>query len=149
MKYPLGLLLFFTMHAAMADEILLRPHVGTGWLDRGHYEHAGMRFLLSANERQKYGLELTRINGVAGSYLATGIVLEQRLYGWFNMSIGSIAYFGQGQGNLNYPGVVANLGWEPDRKNGLHPFVTLRNDILFAGRTLTGTALSAGVSLEF
>lgn len=127
----------------------MRPHAGAGILDGRHYEHAGLRFLLAANERQKYGLELTRVNMAQGNYLATGIVLEQRLHGWFNMSIGTISYFGQGQGSANYPGLVANLGWEPVSTNGFRPFVTLRNDILFADRTYTGTALSMGASLDF
>jgi hypothetical protein len=105
--------------------------------------------LLNANDRQKYGLELSRVNTSQGDYLAVGIVLEQRKFGWFNMSIGSIGYFGQGGGVLNVPGLVSNLGWEPVTPDAINPFVTLRNDVMFGNKTKVGYALSAGLSLTY
>jgi len=142
--------LFVTRLASAQDAFLLRPQAGSGVLDGAHYQHAGFRFLLNANEIQKYGLELTQINTAQGDYVAAGIVLEQRLFGWFNMSIGTIGYYGQGGGAQNQPGLVANLGWEPKTSGPLKPFLTYRNDILFAnGKTLVGQALSAGLSIGF
>lgn len=135
---------------ALADgDMTVRPQLGFGKLGGKSYQHAGTRLLLNANDRQKYGLELSRVNTSQGDYLAVGIVLEQRKFGWFNMSIGSIGYFGQGGGVLNAPGLVSNLGWEPVTSDAIKPFVTLRNDVMFGSKTKVGYALSAGLSLTY
>ena len=129
-------------------DIAVRPQIGFGKLDGQGYQHAGVRLLLNANDKQKYGLELSRINTSAGDYLAVGIVLEQRKFGWFNMSIGSIGYFGR-DGRQNIPGLVSNLGWEPVTSDVFKPFVTLRNDVLFGSKTQAGYALSVGFVLGY
>jgi hypothetical protein len=135
--------------ACADDEVLVRPQVGIGSLDGGQYRHAGLRILFDASADKKYGLELTRVNTRNGDYVAAGIVLEKRKFGWFNMSIGTIGYLAQGSGGQNVPGLVANLGWEPEDSGAIKPFVTMRNDVLFGSKRLAGTALSAGVSVRF
>ncbi len=143
------LALFGASGNVLADsDFVVRPQIGVGMLDGKNYQHAGARLLLNANDQQKYGLELSRINTSLGDYLAVGIVLEQRKFGWFNMSIGSIGYFGR-DGRLNLPGLVSNLGWEPVSNETFKPFVTLRNDVMFGSKTQNGYALSAGVSLTY
>ncbi len=136
---------------AFADEgVLIRPHAGFGSIDGNSYQHAGMRILFDASTEKKYGLELTRVNTKQGNFLAAGIVLEKKVNGWFNMSIGTIGYLGMNSATPNVPGMVLNLGWEPETQGALKPFVTMRNDIiLFADKTRSGTALSAGVSVKF
>jgi hypothetical protein len=135
---------------ANADgDMTVRPQLGVGVLDGKSYQHVGARWLLGANDKQKYGLELSRLNTSQGDYLAAGIVLEQRKFGWFNMSIGSIGYFGQGGSVQNVPGLISNLGWEPVTTDTIKPFVTLRNDVMFGSKTKAGYALSAGLSLTY
>lgn len=132
------------------DVVLVRPQAGSGSLDSGTYQHAGLRFLLNANAEKKYGLELTRISSPKADYVAAGIVLEQKKAGWFNMSIDTIGYFGQDGATLNYPGLIANLGWEPETPGAFKPFVTLRNDMIFAaGKTQFGSALSLGLAVGY
>jgi hypothetical protein len=135
---------------ALADNgLLIRPQAGIGSLDGNTYHHAGLRFLFDASTEKKYGLELTRVNTKQGDYLAAGIVLEKIENGWFNMSIGTIGYLGLNSATPNVPGMVLNLGWEPETQGALKPFVTMRNDILFGDKTRSGTALSAGVAVKF
>ena len=142
--------LFVPQLASAQDTFLLRPQAGSGVMDGAHYQHAGVRFLLNANDIQKYGLELTQVNTAQGDYVAAGIVLEQRLFGWFNMSIGTIGYYGQGGGAQNQPGLVTNLGWEPKTTGPLKPFLTYRDDVIFvSGKTSVGQAWSAGLSFSF
>ena len=129
------------------DTIMLRPQAGIGEIDSAHYQHAGFRLLFSASDTKKAGLELTQINTAKGDYVAAGIVLEKK-DGWLNLSIGSIGYFGQGAGMQNLPGLVANIGWEPQRAGWFKPFVTLRNDVLFGSKTLTGNCLSMGLAVD-
>ena len=144
-----SLLVAINVSAAEESVIKIRPHVGLGDLDGKAYQHAGVRLLLDANSSQKYGFELTKVRTRQDNYVAAGIVLEKRMFGWFNLSIGTIGYFRQGQGSRNYPGLVANLGWEPPTTGAIKPFVTYRNDTIFADKTLVGNALSAGFLISF
>lgn len=144
----LGMLMSYAV-AARAEGLLIRPQAGIGTLGGKQYEHAGLRLLTDATDIRRYGLELTRVNTAGQVHVAAGIVLEQRLFGWFNMSIGTIGYFGQGNDARNHPGLVANIGWEPDTNSPFMPFVTLRNDVMFADNTQSGAALSAGFSIKY
>ena len=130
------------------DQILLRPQAGVGMLDDDKSYHAGLRLLFKASDDKKYGMELTRLFNSKAEYIVAGVILEKKI-GWFNMSIGSVGYFGQSSGTKNYPGFITNLGWEPDTNNKLKPFVTLRQEVIFADKTLPGIAISAGLSLIY
>ena len=146
-----GVVLFALANAsALADEpIQIRPHAGVGYLDGATYQHAGLRVLLNAGADKKYGLELTRIYTDKDDYTAAGIVLEQKKFGWFNMSIGPIGYFGMSSGSKHLPGMVVNLGWEADTAKAFKPFVTFRNDVIFADKTISGQSISAGLSVIY
>ncbi len=144
---------------AMADDgdVLVRPHFGIGFADLGRGESgtsflAGARLLQGANDYKKAGLEATYIemhisrNSKEVRYMAAGIVLEQKLRHWFNMSIGTIGYFGLSDGAANTPGIVTNLGWEPDRTGKFKPFVTYRVDAIFTSPVRQISSLSIGAS---
>lgn len=139
----------FSLSAEGSSGITIRPHLGLGNLDGEASQYAGLRLLLVANETKRYGFELTRIHTRETNYVAAGIVLEARAHGWFNASIGTIGYFDQGQAGHNYPGLMANLGWEPTTTSAFKPFVTVRFDTIFADKTLNGISLSAGLAASF
>ncbi len=144
------LMLMLSGGSAWADGLMVRPQAGIGVLDGKQYEHVGMRLMSNVTDVRRYGLELSYLNSSGNDYVAAGIVLEQRLYGWLNMSIGTIGYFGQGSGSSNYPGIVANIGWEPESFGSFRPFIALRNDVLFTSdKTLNGSSISAGMAFEF
>lgn len=132
-----------------AGDTIFRPQVGVGSMNAGRYDHAGFRLLLPSNDQQSYGLELSNVSTPTGIYQAVGIVLEQRLWGWFNMSIGTIGYMARDSVTPNAPGIVANLGWEPHWKGALKPFVTYRNDFIYASEVQRGHALSVGLAVGF
>lgn len=141
---------------AADGDILVRPQFGIGYADGGRAgsgisTHAGLRILQSANEYKKAGLEATYIdihqsNGSGIRYLAAGIVLEQKKWNWFNMSIGTIGYFGLSNATANSPGAVANLGWEPDRAGLFKPFITYRVDAIFTSPATQINSLSMGLN---
>jgi hypothetical protein len=137
-------------------DVLVRPQFGFGYANIGKEEsgsssHVGVRILQSANEYKKAGLEVTYLdvlrakNGKEVRYMAAGIVLEQKLRHWFNMSIGTIGYFGL-SGAANSPGVVANLGWEPDSTGRCKPFITYRVDSIFTSPVTQINSFSIGAS---
>ena len=143
------LTLFANASALAEDTIKIRPQAGIGNFDGETSHHAGFRLLLNASENKTYGLELTRMFTSEVEYIVAGIIIEQKKFGWFNTSIGTVAYFGQGRGTLNQPGLVANLGWEPDTASTIKPFVTIRYDNIFGDKTIFGYAISAGLSAYF
>jgi hypothetical protein len=112
----------------------------------------GGRVLLSANEKQSYGVETTYLRvpakGAHADYLAVGIVLEQRLWNWFNMSIGTVGYVGLSSRTGNPFGIVTNLGWEPSWGR-ISPFVTYRSDWIFNNPVVNASSLSVGATLQF
>lgn len=129
------------------SDLKVRPHFGFGNHNTKHY---GLRVLLGTNEKQSYGLELTKFKMNNDEFKAIGIVLEQRLWEWFNMSIGTVGYFDYGIDNQDEIGIVSNLGWEPNNHIPFNPFVTFRNDTIFTkDKTKRLNSLSFGMRMEF
>ncbi len=147
------MLLCRPLPASAEPSLLVRPQAGYGYLDANGGEaisHVGLRVLLPASQMQRYGLEVTRFlpkNG--GDFTALGIVLEQRLWECFNMSIGTVGYLDYNGGTRNPFGLMTNLGWEPKSRRGWEPFITYRNDLIFSGKTDSAYSLSVGVSFKY
>lgn len=154
-----AILLSFALIPSMiyADaSITVRPQTGYGYINAsgsessGQLSHAGIRVLLKASEIRKYGLEASRLKLKNGkSFTSLGIILEQKRWTWFNISIGTVGYFNYGENSENPIGLITNLGWEPSHYETFKPFITFRSDIIFSNDTDTARSLSAGMSLEF
>jgi choloylglycine hydrolase len=130
--------------------IILKPHFGYGYIEDESVYHYGGRILLPATDKRRYGLELTQfVDENDESFSSIGIVLEQRLFKWFNMSIGTIGYFDYGVDSDNVIGLTTNLGWEPDNHIPFKPFITYRNDMIFGDETDTIHSLSIGFTWAF
>ncbi len=129
--------------------VVFSHHFGYGSVAGKSIFHYGGRILLPANEIRKYGLEITAFHGKDNKFTSVGIILEQRLLGWFNMSIGTIGYFDYGNNSTNIAGLTTNLGWEPDNHIPFKPFVTYRNDVIFSNPIDVGHSLSVGFAFEF
>lgn len=154
--YILLILAFLPSIVNANSPLILRPQVGYGYIDSldsknsGNLSHIGMRLLLNTDGNKRYGLETTKLNlGSRKSFYSLGIVLEQRLWNWFNMSIGTVGYFNYTTRSDNPVGLMTNLGWEPDNNNILKPFITYRNDVIFAENIDIVHSLSVGLSFEF
>jgi hypothetical protein len=136
--------------------LIVRPQAGYGYMDssdssnNGKISHAGLRILLNAGESRRYGLEATRFRLSDGGYFSSlGVVLEQRLWSWFNMSIGTVGYFDYGNDSKNPVGLMTNLGWEPSNSKNFKPFITYRNDTIFSENTDTAHSISIGFTFTF
>lgn len=136
--------------------LIIRPQMGYGYYDSptsqeaGSIYHYGTRILLGAGETQRYGLEVSRfeVDG-GGDFIAVGIVLEERLWDFLNLSIGTVGYFGYIESANNPVGLMTNVGWEPRWDKRIKPFITYRNDMIFSEKMDSVYSLSFGVSLEF
>lgn len=131
------------------DSIKIRPQAGIGILDDDKSYHAGFRLLFKASDDKKYGWELTRMFTSKAEYIVFGVILEKKKFGWLNMGFGTVGYFGQGSGTKNLPGLLLNLGWEPDTTSAIKPYVTIRYDDIIADKIIIGTSVSAGLSAIF
>lgn len=132
--------------------IVFRLHSGYGFLEGKGISHYGGRILLSAGDNKKYGLEITAFNSKDKKFVSVGIILEQRLLGWFNMSIGTIGYFNFSNNSNNVgAGLTTNLGWEPDNHIPFKPFVSYRNDVMIFSNYIINVihSLSVGFAFEF
>ena len=150
------LLFMFTLMPSIANadsSLVVRPQVGYGYMgssspsNKGSVQSFGLRVLLGAGEVKKYGLEATKFQLKNGrSFSSLGIVIEQRLWGWFHMSIGTVGYFNYDTVLKNPVGLMSNLGWEPVTYKNFKPFVTYRNDLIFAEPRAVVHSLSIGFS---
>jgi len=157
-KYSLVLfvLALFPSLVCAEPSLIVRPQAGYGYFNssvsnnNGRIDHVGTRILLKVGEIRRYGLEISRLNMEEGrDFTSLGIVLEQRLWGWFNMSVGTVGYFDYGVGSENPVGLMTNLGWEPSWNNPIQPFITYRNDTIFSSKMDTLHALSIGLTFGF
>jgi hypothetical protein len=141
------------------SKILLRPFAGAGYSQTagsdgtGAGVHAGARLLLQANANQSYGIEVSFIDAyrIAGSaedikFIPVGLVLEQKLFGWFIMGIGTIGYVGIGSNKSNPFGLVTNLGWEPEWDSKWSPFITYRAEFIFDEQIRQHSSISSGIT---
>ncbi|MEM9293248.1 MAG: hypothetical protein AAGD01_16315 [Acidobacteriota bacterium] len=119
-------------------------------LDEDTSRLGSLRFLIAANERQRFGLELASIDAERGGgldirYTAVGIVLETRVRQCFFASIGALGYFGSGDNEDNPFGIASMWGWEanPDKRQKL--FVALRSDVIFDDPTTRLFSLAVGL----
>jgi len=152
----LALLMLLTLDniaSAHSSEVMIRPQLGVGFINthqQTSVAHAGVRILLPASDNKRYGLELSQFSGNNHvQFKSVGIVLEQRLWNSFHMAIGTVGYLDYDQSANNPFGLMTNLGWEPDSNNGWAPFITYRNDLVFANTTNDIHSLSVGITLRY
>ena len=155
--------LVLAMHASPAHAVGLRvkPHGGVGYAavseggEGSSCRHVGVRLLMPASYTRAFGLELTHIDvdvssdeSVDTQYVAVGIVLEQTLWGHFNMAIGTIGYVGSGDNTANPFGLVQSLGWESDIGDRIDYYVVWRSEHVFDDPGVTMNSLSLAVAFQ-
>lgn len=118
--------------------------------------HVGVRYLLSANAKQSYGVEVSYLDlyalddgGPDVRYTAIGIVIEQTLWDWFLMSVGTVGYIGIGDNDDNPFGVRTNLGWVSNNASKVNPFIVYRTDLIFDDPSVSMNSLSAGIKITY
>ncbi len=149
-------IMFILAGISLSSSLIIRPQGGYGYFhsadpdSSGATYHAGARILLPASEVKRFGLEFSWFDVKdAGEFTSMGILLEQKMWNWFNNSIGTVGYFGFGEDSENIVGLMTNLGWEPNWDKALKPFVTYRTDFIFSEELTTIHSLSAGLALGF
>ena len=155
-------LLTATLAWAESPGPMVRPFAGVGYSNSsgargdGVGTHVGARIMLSSNEYQRFGVEITYLDlyalddgGPDIRYAAVGIVVEQTLWNWFLLSIGTLGYIGIGDNKDKPFGIRTNLGWESNDNSGFQPFIVYRGDFIFDDPSTSVTSFSAGIRIRF
>ncbi len=139
---------------ASAGSIIVRPIVAYGAEKNSDSPAtlAGVRVMLAVNKSKSYGIEISRLllptKGEEREVTTFGIILEQKLWGWFSMGIGTIGYFGAEPNSGNPVGITSHLGWEPTSDNMLVPFAAFRTDYIWGHETTNISSLMVGLSFR-
>ena len=71
------------------------------------------------------------------------------MFGWFLMSIGAAAYIPLEDPRPTPFGLTTRLGWAPEWKGRVSPFVAFRSDWVFRDRIQTLVSVDAGLTFAF
>jgi len=120
-KLSFVLMLFVLSFASniYGQAVLIRPGSSVGYCSaddmKGLSYTYGLKILLMANEFQRYGVKIDHLNILAEdthSYLSTGLFIEQIVFKYFNMGIGTVGYINTIQWGENPFGLYTHLGFE-------------------------------------
>ncbi|MEM7434017.1 MAG: hypothetical protein AAF436_02615 [Myxococcota bacterium] len=136
----------------------LRIHGGVGFASRAKPGDgvslaavAGVQLMLPANATQSFGVDVAYLQTDARPerrYITPGLFVENRLFGWFLMSLGVGAYVPLVDPRPTRVGISTKLGWAPDFGGAVQPFVVARSDWIFDDRIVGSLTVDAGVSFH-
>jgi hypothetical protein len=111
--------LFLLAANIYGQTVTIRPGGSIGYCSaddmKGLSYTYGLKVLLMANEFQRYGVKIDYLNILADekhSYLSTGLFIEQVVFKYFNMGIGTVGYINTIQWGENPFGLYTHLGFE-------------------------------------
>ena len=156
-KLIIGLIFILAVNAfSYGQTVLVRPNVAIGYFSasdiRGLAFNYGVKVLLSSNDFQRYGIlvdHLTIPGSNQVSYLRTGIMIEQILFGHFNTGIGTIGYINLAQTGQNTFGLYTHLGFEYNFTRRLNIVVSYQSDFIFRKHFSMYNAFLIGFGIQF
>jgi hypothetical protein len=156
MKKICTILLFVVLAGTVYGQtVLFRPNASVGYFSssdmKGLSYDYGIKILLSANEKQRYGIKLDQLNLTgdnALSYLVTGIFIEQVLFKYFNMGIGTVGYINLHQEGDNPFGLYTHLGFEYSFTKKLNILAAYQSEFIFRSSFTMNNAFALGIGLK-
>jgi len=118
--------------------LLIRPGSSIGYCRaddmKGLSYTYGLKILLMSNDFQRYGVKIDHFNILADdkhSYLTTGLFIEQVVFKYFNMGIGTIGYINTVQWGENPFGLYTHLGFEYNFSKWFCMVAAYQSDFIF------------------
>ena len=118
--------------------VLIRPGSSVGYCKAGDMKGLsytyGLKILLMSNNFQRYGIKIDHLNIMAGekhSYLCAGLFVEQVLFKYFNMGIGTVGYINTIQWGENPFGLYTHLGFEYNFTKWFGIVAAYQSDFIF------------------
>lgn len=149
------ILLLAIMSSSYGQTVLIRPDAGIGYFSasdvKGFAVNYGLKLHLSANEFQRYGIIVNHLflpNDDKVSYICTGIMIEQVLFKYFNMGIGSVGYINLVQKGENPFALYTHLGFEYKFTKYVNILAAYRSDFIFRNKFTMYNAFLFGVGMQ-
>ena len=136
-----------------AQTVMFRPEAAVGFFSNDNtnglsYSYGG-KIILMANNFQRYGILINHlVFNNDKSYLSVGIYLEQVLFNYFNMGIGTVGYIGLSD-KQNPFGLYTHLGFEYPFAERFHVLASYRCDMIFSQPFTTNNAFMLGIGIHF
>jgi hypothetical protein len=135
-----------------AQTIIVRPEASVGFFNAGDthgmsYSYGG-KVILMANNSQRYGVLVDHLVLSGESYLTVGIFLEQLVFRYFNMGIGTVGYIGL-KNDENPFGIYTHLGFEYPFTGRFYFLAAYQSEMIFGSPLIMNNALIMGVGIGF
>jgi hypothetical protein len=155
-KIAVTFILFFTIISfSHGQTVLIRPNAAVGYLYADDISALavtyGLKVHLSANEFQRYGILFDHLfvpNNDQISYLCTGLMIEQVLFKYFNMGIGTIGYINLVQTGDNPFALYTHLGFEYKFTKHFNIVASYRSDFIFRKHFTMYNAFLLGAGIQ-
>jgi len=136
-----------------AQTVMFQPEASVGFYnnenEKGLSYSYGGKIILMSNLYQRYGIIINHLTfKYDKSYLSVGIYLEQVLFSYFNMGIGTVGYIGLSD-NQNPFGLYTHLGFEYPFGNRFHVIAAYRSDMIFSQNLTTNNAFMLSFGIHF
>jgi len=142
--------------AIYGQTALVRPGASIGYCRADDMEGMsytyGLKVILMANEFQRYGIKIDYLNIMADekmSYLSTGLFIEQVLFKYFNMGIGTVGYINMIQRGENSFGLYTHLGFEYNFKKWFGIMAAYQSDFIFRKSFTMNNAFLLEIGFRF
>jgi len=112
----------------------------------------GLKILFMANEFQRYGIKIDHFNVLSDdkhSYLTTGLFLEQVIFRYFNMGIGTVGYINTMQRGENPFGLYTHLGLEYNFTKWFGIVAAYQSDFIFRRYFTMNNAFLLEIGFKF
>jgi len=136
--------------------VLIRPNGSIGYCKaddiKGLSYTYGLKILLMSNDFQRYGIKVDHLNILANekhSYLSTGLFIEQVVFKYFNMGIGTVGYINTVQWGENPFGVYSHLGFEYNFSKLFSMVAAYQSEFIFRKSFTTNSAFLFEIGVRF
>ena len=139
-----------------AQTVLIRPGGSVGFCKADDMKGAsytyGLKILFMSNDFQRYGIKVDHLNILTDdrhSYLSTGLFIEQVLFKYFNMGIGTIGYINIVQWGENPFGLYSHLGFEYNFSKWFSMVAAYQSEFIFRKSFTSNNAFLFEVGFKF
>jgi hypothetical protein len=140
-----------------AQIVLIRPNASVGYYKsddmKGLSYDYGLKVLLTASKTKRYGIMIDSLNVIHDenskiSYLTVGLFIEQIVFKYFNMGIGTVGYINLTEPGENPFGLYTHLGFEYPFAGHFNILAAYQSDFVFRHNFAMNSAFMLGIGLQ-
>jgi hypothetical protein len=138
LRFVLALFILLLASNLYAQTVIINPCSSIGYCTADYIKGLsytyGLKILLMSNDFQRYGIKTDHYNILAEdkySYSSTGLFIEQVVFKYFNMGIGTVGYINTVQWGENPFGLYTHLGFKYNFKKWFGIAAAYQSDFIF------------------